>query len=79
MAEMYAAMASQNSKIHNILISETEVGSANKVPKLLDLLDYDNWKVALKHTLMERILIFGNGFYLHVKDLELWELICINS
>ncbi|KAD7116854.1 hypothetical protein E3N88_04122 [Mikania micrantha] len=44
MAEMYAAVVGQNFKIHSILISETEVGSANKVPKLLDLTDYDNWK-----------------------------------
>ncbi|KAD5802864.1 hypothetical protein E3N88_14224 [Mikania micrantha] len=44
MTEMFAAVASQNSKIHSILISETEVGSTNKVPKLLDLTDYENWK-----------------------------------
>ncbi|KAC9222872.1 hypothetical protein E3N88_46171 [Mikania micrantha] len=44
MSEMYAAMASQNTKLQSILISETEVGSTNKVPKLLDLSDYDNWK-----------------------------------
>ncbi|KAD3640008.1 hypothetical protein E3N88_29231 [Mikania micrantha] len=44
MTEMYAAMASQNTKLQSILISETEVGSTNKVPKLLDLADYDNWK-----------------------------------
>ncbi|KAD7116943.1 hypothetical protein E3N88_04211 [Mikania micrantha] len=44
MSEMYATIASQNTKLQSILISETEVGSANKVPKLLDLADYDNWK-----------------------------------
>ncbi|KAD6118823.1 hypothetical protein E3N88_10094 [Mikania micrantha] len=44
MADMFAAVANQNSKIQSILISETESGSTNKVPKLLDLTDYENWK-----------------------------------
>ncbi|KAD4385701.1 hypothetical protein E3N88_25870 [Mikania micrantha] len=44
MADMFGVVASQNSKIHSILISETDSGSTNKVPKLLDLTDYENWK-----------------------------------
>ncbi|KAD3336749.1 hypothetical protein E3N88_32268 [Mikania micrantha] len=62
MADMFAAVASQNSKIHSILISETESGNTNKVPKLLDLTDYKNWKGRFETHL--------NG-----TDINLWEII----
>ncbi|KAI3815509.1 hypothetical protein L1987_15180 [Smallanthus sonchifolius] len=57
-----AFVASQNSKIQNLLLIDNEAGNANKAPKLMTMDEYHHWK---------------NRFEIHINgvDTNLWMMI----
>ncbi|KAI3797813.1 hypothetical protein L1987_33076 [Smallanthus sonchifolius] len=57
-----AFVASQNSKIQNLLLIDNEAGNANKAPKLLTMDEYHHWK---------------NRFEIHINgvDTNLWMML----
>lgn len=62
MSELAFQVSNVGSKVHNILISQSESGSSNTAPKLLSMEEYSNWK--------DRFKIWING-----QDTRMWQMI----